>query len=263
MCTQAQYNYYEANDQLIQNAYYFITDDTTAEDLESHMDAIDGDVGSLEGRTDTLEETSFALAMKIASSQIQGEHDYYDLEDILNDVYDQWVSQGRNYGVREYWAYEDGTGGYYLIRPAQVTNNGDAEESGFFLGEIVFLCGSSPNESGLFRADISELGEGEHPDWEIEWLGKQKSPTTPSILKAGLYAVYVGIGTFPNVSRETFMLSVDSLAVAETNSSVSRPINGVSYYATYSPSTHAVTINATGGQAEAIDIQYIRVITEY
>lgn len=46
--TQAQYNQLKADDELIPNAYYFITDDTTADDLEAHLVQNDARVSDLE-----------------------------------------------------------------------------------------------------------------------------------------------------------------------------------------------------------------------
>ena len=54
--TQAQYNQIVADGGLVPNAYYFITDDTTAEDLEAHITANDGAVASLNADFDELKQ---------------------------------------------------------------------------------------------------------------------------------------------------------------------------------------------------------------
>jgi len=48
--TQAQYNQLEAQGELVENTYYFITDDTTAEDIEEHIDQNDTRVEDLENK---------------------------------------------------------------------------------------------------------------------------------------------------------------------------------------------------------------------
>lgn len=59
MCTQAKYNEMERDEALIANAYYFITDDTTADELEAHLVRNDERVSALEEEVrEFLAETS-------------------------------------------------------------------------------------------------------------------------------------------------------------------------------------------------------------
>lgn len=53
--TQAKYNELKDAGSLVEGAYYFITDDTTAEDLETHMASIGTDVTALEARCRSIE----------------------------------------------------------------------------------------------------------------------------------------------------------------------------------------------------------------
>lgn len=54
-CTQAKYNELKANNQLIDGAYYFITDDTTAQDIDAALDALTERVTTLENNTASMQ----------------------------------------------------------------------------------------------------------------------------------------------------------------------------------------------------------------
>lgn len=55
-CTQAKYNELEANEELEENTYYFITDDVSVETLEQKIDEYFETIDSLEERVETLEQ---------------------------------------------------------------------------------------------------------------------------------------------------------------------------------------------------------------
>ena len=59
--TQAQYNQLVADEELVVNTYYFITDDTTAEDLEEVVERNTTDINELKNRTADLEELTEQL----------------------------------------------------------------------------------------------------------------------------------------------------------------------------------------------------------
>lgn len=54
--TQAQYNQLEHDGELVANTYYFITDDTTVEDLEEHINQNDEAVASAVARVEAIED---------------------------------------------------------------------------------------------------------------------------------------------------------------------------------------------------------------
>lgn len=72
--TQAKYNQLQAQGQLVGNTYYFITDDTTAEDLESAIESNTEDIASHETRLTEAEGRLDALGFKtgVATSSYIG-----------------------------------------------------------------------------------------------------------------------------------------------------------------------------------------------
>ena len=63
--TQAQYNALEADEQLVPNTYYFITDDTTVEDLEEEIGEIKQDISDIQ---DTLNVSGIKKIRKEATT---------------------------------------------------------------------------------------------------------------------------------------------------------------------------------------------------
>lgn len=62
--TQAQYNTLEQGGELIEGCYYFITDDTTAEDIEDAIDALEDDVDALQTGLNSAEADIAKLKIK-------------------------------------------------------------------------------------------------------------------------------------------------------------------------------------------------------
>lgn len=71
--TQAQYNQLEAEGELVPNTYYFITDDTTAEDLDEHIDQNDTRVEDLENRAEALEGRATNLEGRVTDVETKTE----------------------------------------------------------------------------------------------------------------------------------------------------------------------------------------------
>lgn len=96
--TQAQYNQLVASGQLVGNTYYFITDDTTAEDLE---DAIQGIIDG----TTAVGHASLADNATNASNTdfTNAETKYYDYEYHQDDGYYALIPANEVKGEGYYW----------------------------------------------------------------------------------------------------------------------------------------------------------------
>ena len=73
-CTQAEYNQLEAQGQLVADALYIITDDTTEQDLEAAIENLEGEINDLDNRTTTNENNIGDLQIRTAT--LEGKHLY-------------------------------------------------------------------------------------------------------------------------------------------------------------------------------------------
>lgn len=100
-CTQAKYNELKAAGELVAGTYYFITDDTTAEDLEMHItqndariDAADAQIAALDEKVDflmvsgNLAEGTFDHLLDIVTNEPNYENIVYRAEGGEGD--NQW-----------------------------------------------------------------------------------------------------------------------------------------------------------------------------
>ena len=87
--TQAQYNQLVADEELVANTYYFITDDTTEEDIEEHLSTIDTE---LEGQAEGISD------LETLTEQLNNYNDgtmYQGLDLVLTGAYDYFNDQSR------------------------------------------------------------------------------------------------------------------------------------------------------------------------
>lgn len=69
-CTQAKYNELKAGGLLEVNCYYFITDDTTADDLNDAIDGLDSRVDTLEPLSNLLKELTNAVQLGLYNKDL-------------------------------------------------------------------------------------------------------------------------------------------------------------------------------------------------
>lgn len=216
MCTQAQYNAMEQAEELIANAYYFITDDTTAEDLEAHLVQNDTRVSSLEDRADGLEARERHFVGNVTPAQ--------GLEGLLELCYSYWANGGDS---RE--CYGSIVGNYFYFKEG--ANESHCSFTGARFGKATRDIG------GTWTIDYLATEE------ELDDIKAKTIDPTATITEAGLYAV-----TYATDGNRTFMLSIPDTSesyVSERhiyNTSVSSSYVVFYYYeATYNPSSSGAT----------------------
>lgn len=97
--TAAQYNDLEAHGELVEGTYYFITDDTTEQDLEEAVSGLVEGVGTLNTRTETLEGAVQNLNQSVgALGTSKLDKSVYDADFVIGDP---WAS-GSQTGWEDY-----------------------------------------------------------------------------------------------------------------------------------------------------------------
>ena len=210
MCTQAQFNAMLQGGTLISNAYYYITDDTTAEDLEDHLVQNDARVSSLE---EVASKTMIHDLGKLNS-----------LEDLMTSARAYWRDGGTSYECKG----KDLVYTYYFKHISTNT-------LGYFIA---------------FQGDKSGLGTYHNGAWTIEYFATEAESIAQdtALTKTGLYAVRWE--TSPSGLRDYFvtqMLSIENLAKNVKSSTYFDTINNLTLYAFYDASTQKVSIKTTGG----------------
>lgn len=251
--TQSQYNQLKADDQLIVGAYYFITDDTTADDLETALanlteianTANDG-VNSINNLLDT------------ASTKVE---EYPDIDDFIKWAY----PISRNFPEGSVFTMSD-------INTEYICFKGLALHGSFIVAKFV-LPESGADSSVVFHLISGiyideQTGEADFTDnvmaYQSEVSKKSDKPTgiatSASIAKAGLYAVSVQSGT--SSDRITFMVSVDNI---NYNCDSSTFGNGTfTYHVSYNSSAHKFTAYYNNGSSiEEVRILKITLVAEY
>lgn len=182
--TQAQYNQLENDEQLVANTYYFITDDTTAEDLEQHITDNDDLV------EEAMEEFEASLTNQLKYKEIYQGSNYSSKTNLFNAVenwYSQGTYQGKNTSLFEYAGSltERVEGGTDIVYSYRIRKFHDGY---FALG--------SRSDQPMAWAELAFQGVS---SWEFEKLITESELTeaitaktiapTGTITKTGLYAV--------------------------------------------------------------------------
>lgn len=260
--TQAAYNQLKAEGQLIENCYYFITDDPTADDLE---EALVNVTETANQAKETADETKYLLDTATAINE------YAEIEDFVKWAYP--IAQGKPNG--SVFTMHDTNNDYKLLKGISFDGG-----NSFIVAEFVLQGGGGEGMPTLHL--ISLIGiDGDDVDFtdyimakqsDIDALqsGKSDKPqymeaTNPSgtqlaITEKGLYAV--SAMEFGGSHEYTFMLSIGHF-----NSWIYSPTfcDGTNFYwAEFDNDAKVIQAKKNvGGTVSSMRVRYAYLVAKY
>ena len=163
--TQAKYNELVASNQLVSNCFYYITDDTTCEDIEASIETINNTLKSLDTRITVLNNS------------------LNNLRDVLNTNFRQIANARKSYrdeNGQSNYLYKNGTYQNFSMPFSNLYTN--------LIGLGVTLSVYTPSDSNYWAFEISTLWNG-YENYEAQFTSFANH-TLPIMLQG-----YIGVNS--------------------------------------------------------------------
>ncbi len=278
--TQAKYNELKANQQLIAGAYYFITDDTTADDLEDHMDQIDENVDhamdAVNEVIDIIDTDAVTFESVYPTEDVEED---FDMEHFIRWAYPRAMqkmqgktrremSKGLTFTMYDAQSQVAQYKGYFIYPNAflvAVSHLGLSQYGSGLVWELVdsiVINDNVANFDDMRMADIDMVAEKSDKPTNVGTASADGSYIS-NITTGGLYALRVKMSEESNM---VFTLMISVVSAVDGMSTISYLTNnGDRLYAEYTASDHRITAYYHNGTtyANAYFVGLAKLVAKY